>query len=1015
MLLDKRELISDYKNEVHKLINDFNRQQSEYLTFISIIRVLPLLNKWVSSLGVNSRIDTSTFNTFQKILFSIFHTIDVIIAYADNEKRTSYECEVAYNARCEIDEIINVDRNNDFDPSTFYVIYAIANAIRDSNLFKRGPCGSYATTIAYICKAVELYDRNLIKNFKDVIFQDIKAIKSQSPIELIYNKDFFQKERKYLLHNLRIAGCDYWSEIYEDLYINNFRINKNELVRRLRVPDEIKDKGAAEVGQYLMRLGDDFKQLNEARIIILGEKGAGKTSIARRLVDINANMPEEYESTEGVTTSIWSFPDNNGENMNVHIWDFAGHSITHSAHRCFMSARCLYIYVYNGRVERDNDPMYWLEQIRIHGGESKILFLINEKDNHRADIAEKTLKRDYSSIIGYYRIDIGNDDKTELIKFRKTVMKMVRNEPLWNNQVVSIEAYKIKNYLRMFFEKTKAPHITREEFDEIALKNDAPNEHISGILDDLHSLGICFWYKKDNLEDFNTLVLNPNWITNAIYKIINVGFKSNKQKLTVSDGVNILRNDENYKYPRDKIAYIFYLMREYELAYFKSKKCIFIPGILPIDEPDDLPTFNLNERLTMSFSVDKFLPPNICTRIIVHRSEYGEIFDENLLWRKGGVLKSIKYDAIALIIEDGQSITVRVKGEGKTDFLISLRETLHIIFESYKVLYPNLLYEVLEPTINDKNLSNLIERETPLMLDEEKIKEYLRKDLRYLDATSRRFIPLDLTGVKYHIPVKKDIYFLFVTANDNERLSFERYFEFQGINFIKGIPYSYGKFGIYSSAWFHMPSQGTSNADATILCGDIIKDVAPVAVIMVGIAFGTDEKNQKIGDVLVSRLILNYDSRKKRGGLSQYKESPKEVGFHLLNAFRSFNYSPLKWEYPLEANEDERYKIIEGAMLTGSVLIDDYNFRQDLLKEFSVFEPIGGEMEGYGIYSQCRLNSITEWIIVKAICDWGYNKQNAQKDKWQKIAAESAVNFCHCVFSLRGGNGKGIFDDLINI
>ncbi|NLZ73760.1 MAG: hypothetical protein GX905_08105 [Bacteroidales bacterium] len=201
--------------------------------------------------------------------------------------------------------------------------------------------------------------------------------------------------------------------------MTKFEINERELIKRLSVPDEIKDQGAAAVSRYLMRMGDDFEKLNEARIIVLGEKGAGKTSISRRLINVDAEMPGDYESTEGVTTLLWSFPDKEGNTMNVHLWDFAGHSITHSAHRCFMSARCLYIYVYNGRIERDNDPSYWLEQIRIHGGDSSILFLINEKDDHRVDIAERTLKREYPSIEGFYHIDIGSDDKTKLIDLGK--------------------------------------------------------------------------------------------------------------------------------------------------------------------------------------------------------------------------------------------------------------------------------------------------------------------------------------------------------------------------------------------------------------------------------------------------------------------------------------------------------------------------------------------------------------------------------------------------------------------
>jgi predicted ABC-type ATPase/nucleoside phosphorylase len=247
--------------------------------------------------------------------------------------------------------------------------------------------------------------------------------------------------------------------------------------------------------------------------------------------------------------------------------------------------------------------------------------------------------------------------------------------------------------------------------------------------------------------------------------------------------------------------------------------------------------------------------------------------------------------------------------------------------------------------------------------------------------------------------------FLFVTVNESEKAAFEKIFAYHNENYIKGATYSYGKFGIYPAAWFHMPAQGTSNPD---LCGDVIEEVCPAAVVMVGIAFGVDESRQKIGDVLVSKYILNYDLRK---GSTQYKEMAKEVSLQLFNAFHS-GFS--KWEYPARAIESEKFIVSYGSILTGSALIDDYAFRQKLVNDFSEHKPIGGEMEAYGIYSQCRSKGVCEWIIVKAVCDWAYNKLHPLKDNWQRIAADSAVNFCHKVFSMCGGNGKGILDGLVD-
>lgn len=89
---------------------------------------------------------------------------------------------------------------------------------------------------------------------------------------------------------LKDEGCAYWAGLYQKIFDNNFEMDRKELLRRMNVPKEIKEQGAAVVGNYLEELEKGATRLNEARIIILGDKGVGKTCIARRLVDPNAKM-----------------------------------------------------------------------------------------------------------------------------------------------------------------------------------------------------------------------------------------------------------------------------------------------------------------------------------------------------------------------------------------------------------------------------------------------------------------------------------------------------------------------------------------------------------------------------------------------------------------------------------------------------------------------------------------------------------------------------------------------------
>ena len=244
--------------------------------------------------------------------------------------------------------------------------------------------------------------------------------------------------------------------------------------------------------------------------------------------------------------------------------------------------------------------------------------------------------------------------------------------------------------------------------------------------------------------------------------------------------------------------------------------------------------------------------------------------------------------------------------------------------------------------------------------------------------------------------------FLFVTANEHEREAFEAKFIRHKEDYILGKTYYLGEFGCYSAAYIHMEEQGSTNPAAIPLVGELVRELNPIAVVMVGIAFGADESKQKIGDVLVSDKILPYDSQKVLKDKNIYKEVPKEVGFQLLNAFREYR----DWNYFLTNSMKSVVHI--GSVLTGSRLINNYEFRSQLLRDFADNKPVGGEMEAQGIYSISRLHGISEWIIVKAICDWGYNKNNLNKEKDQEMAANAAVDYCYHVFSR-----SGVFDSLV--
>lgn len=158
------------------------------------------------------------------------------------------------------------------------------------------------------------------------------------------------------------------------------------------------------------------------------------------------------------------------------------------------------------------------------------------------------------------------------------------------------------------------------------------------------------------------------------------------------------------------------------------------------------------------------------------------------------------------------------------------------------------------------------------------------------------------------------------------------------------------------------------------------------AVIMVGICFGFDEDKQQIGDVIVSKSIRNYETRRMGKDHEIPRGGTYQSDTFLVNAF---NNLILSWENI--GTDGEKKKLIIGDYISGEQLVDNADVRNKLRLESP--EAKAGEMEGNGLVASCEA-SRKPWILVKAICDFADGNKGKEKDKKQLIAAASAVRCC---------------------
>lgn len=156
----------------------------------------------------------------------------------------------------------------------------------------------------------------------------------------------------------------------------------------------------------------------------------------------------------------------------------------------------------------------------------------------------------------------------------------------------------------------------------------------------------------------------------------------------------------------------------------------------------------------------------------------------------------------------------------------------------------------------------------------------------------------------------------------------------------------------------------------------VCNNLDPGKVIMGGIAFGSDREKQQIGDILVSKQVWNYEPSKIKAEETISRGDKVPASSFLMQLFQSSK---------IDYNENNA-QIHFGLLASGEKLVNSKEFLESLKSQEA--EVIGGEMEAAGLASVCNEKNI-EWIVVKAICDWGYEKD----DNGQKLAAHNAFDF----------------------
>ena len=438
-------------------------------------------------------------------------------------------------------------------------------------------------------------------------------------------------------------------------------------------PLEIVKKGIEAIRNYFKSFEEEKRPLNEVRVLLVGEGGSGKTSLVKRL--LGEGFDGNEHQTQGINIKGWKIKYKDKE-IKVNLWDFGGQEIMHATHQFFLSKRSLYILVLDSR--RDEKAEYWLKHIRSFGGDSPVLVVLNKTDeNPSFELNRKFLQEKYPSIKDFFRISCKENRGIGVFsrKLKSELAKVDHLQITWAKSWFNVKTR---------LENMNCDFITYEEYLNICLEEKVGNKSSQNTLVDfLNDLGVIVHFKDISLLDMH--VLEPRWITEGIYKIINsetLVKRKGDLRFSLLDDILEKEKEGDYYYPPNRYNYIINLMNKFELCYAIDDETVLLPDLLAVPEPNF--DFDSNEALKFFIEYD-FLPRSIMPRFIV---KMNRDIKNGLQWRTGVVLENKDFNSCAVIKSDNEAkrIYINVNGGQKRDYFASILYNLREINKSFEKL-----------------------------------------------------------------------------------------------------------------------------------------------------------------------------------------------------------------------------------------------------------------------------------------------------------------------------------------
>ena len=191
-------------------------------------------------------------------------------------------------------------------------------------------------------------------------------------------------------------------------------------------PPEIVARGSDPVLEYIQELQKEKVDLYEAKLLLVGQGGTGKSALVENLQG-KQHIERQTDTTQGIDIIPLEneHPSLSHEKIRLNVWDFGGQEIYHATHQFFLTHRSIYLVVWNARYGADQGNLkYWLDTIKSLAPDSPVLLVATHRDKYAGplDLNLIEYKEAYPQIVD--SVAISNTDGNGIEVLRRRIWEL---------------------------------------------------------------------------------------------------------------------------------------------------------------------------------------------------------------------------------------------------------------------------------------------------------------------------------------------------------------------------------------------------------------------------------------------------------------------------------------------------------------------------------------------------------------------------------------------------------------